>query len=142
MEIIGFIFIWYWICKVAPHSKICMAIYRRQHRQWILERMEDSSGSEMSSPLLHRVLSASLDAEKSWFALNSVKCGGNLPGSVCQASPRYLQMNTDKSLWIICSDVMAFSRPPVGFWLAVVEQKMCMSHQPLALSLESSAKRH
>ena len=38
--------------------------------------MEDSSGSETSDPLLHRVLSASLDAEKSWFALNSVKCWG------------------------------------------------------------------
>ena len=46
--------------------------------------MEDSSGSETSDPLLHRVLSASLDAEKSWFALNSVKCGGK-PSRFCSS---------------------------------------------------------
>ena len=127
---------------MAPHSKIYIAIYRRQHRQWILERMEDSSGSETNDPLLHRVLSASVDAEKSWFALHSVKCGANLPGSVRQASPRYFQTNTDKSLWMIWSDAMAFPCPPVGFRLPVFEQKMCMTHQALVLSLESCAKRH
>ena len=84
MEIIGLIFIWYCFRKVAPHSKIYIAIYCRQHRQWILERMEDSSGSETSNPLLHRVLSASLEAEKSWFALNSVKCGEK-PSRFCSS---------------------------------------------------------
>ena len=76
MEVIAFIFIWYWFRKVAPHSKIYIAIYRRQHRQWILERMEDSSGSETSDLLLHRVLSAALDAEKSWFALKFCEMWG------------------------------------------------------------------
>ena len=103
MEVIAFIFIWYWFRKVAPHSKIYIAIYRRQHRQWILERMEDSSGSETSDPLLHRVLSASLDAEKSWFALNSVKCGGK-PSRFCSSG--FAQVFPDEYRQIALDDLV------------------------------------
>ena len=74
---------WHRLRKTAPHSKIYSAISR--HCEWILERIEDSSGGEASDVLLDRALTGSLDPEKSWFAL---------PGSVRQG----FLTNTDKSL--------------------------------------------
>ena len=82
MEIIGFTFIWYCSRKVAPRLKIYSRIYHRKHCQWVLERMEDSSGGEANGRLLQRVLSASLDPKKSWFALNATLCGGK-PSRFC-----------------------------------------------------------
>ena len=66
-------------------------------------RMEDSSGSETSDLLLHRVLSASLDAEKSWFALNSVKCGGK-PSRFCSSG--FAQVFPDEYRQIALDDLV------------------------------------
>ena len=65
--------------------------------------MEDSSGSETSDPLLHRVLPASLDAKKSWFALNSVKCGGK-PSRLCSSG--FAQVFPDEYRQIALDDLV------------------------------------
>ena len=110
MGIIGFIFIWHRFRKAAPHSKIYSMISR--HCQWILERMEVSSGGEESDVLLHRAFPGSLNPEKSWFAL---------PGSARQG----FLTNTDKIAFdgLLGCDVL----PAPASWFSaasVVEQKM------------------
>ena len=66
MEIIGFVFIWYCSLKVAPRLKIYSGIHRQKHCQWILERMESSSGGGEANGLrLQQVQSVSLDPAKS-----------------------------------------------------------------------------
>ena len=45
---------------------------------------------------LHRVLSALLDGNKSWFALNYVLCGDKPSRFCCSGSLCYFLMNTIK----------------------------------------------
>ena len=82
MDVTGFNFIWYCYRKLAPSLNIYSGIYRQKHCQWLLESMECRSGGEAHGLGLQRVLSASLDPKKSWFALNSTLCSGK-PSRFC-----------------------------------------------------------
>ena len=121
MEIIGF-----------TYSRI----HRQKHCQWILERMESSSGGGEANGLrLQRVQSASLDPAKSWFALNFALCGGK-PSRFCLLG--YAQVFPDEFDDFL--ETMEFPRPRVGSLSPIDAQKRCMLPQPLALSLEFYAK--
>ena len=71
IEITGFTFIWRCFCRMALSLKIYSTIYRQKLCQWLVW-MEASSIGKAKGPLLHKVLSSSLDLKKSWFALNSL----------------------------------------------------------------------
>jgi len=85
--------------------------------------MEDSSGSETSDPLLHRVLSAWLDAEKSWFALNSVICGGK-PSRFCSSG--FAQVFPDEYRQIALDNLLgcdAYGFPAPVSWFSAASRR-------------------
>ena len=112
MEIIGFVFIWYCSLKVAPRLKIYSGIHRQKHCQWILERMESSSGGGEANGLrLQRVQSVSLDPAKSWFALNFALCGGK-PSRFCSLG--YAQVFPEEYRQIELDDLLGDDGVPAS----------------------------
>ena len=71
--------------------------------------------------VLQRVLSASLDPKKSWFALNSALCSGK-PSRLCSLG--YARVFLDEYRQVEFDDlVREFPRPRVGFRPTADEQK-------------------
>ena len=71
---IGFNHVWWCFCHEAPILKMYREIYHLRICQCVLGSMGDSSDGFATIPTLHKVVSASLNPAKPWFALNSSLC--------------------------------------------------------------------